>query len=178
MIFADLLNALVAPLNNDAYFADPASLVKWIAENRMDLLSELDSSLAKTGIGGVVAVSSVQDGERGSEIIVTILGQIHEIPLINRAPSGSKKTAFDVGVKALSIWGDRSWSPNRDVWSPLEFKGLELTDVDEEYGRVTWSLRMETRTMLEIVPTLLGDGGTKLFTDELGRPLLVSPINP
>jgi hypothetical protein len=138
-LFDQLQSDLVEPLNNDAYFADPAKLAKILPENRMDLLSELDASLAKTGVGGVVAVSTIQDGQVGREIIVTVVLQVHEIPLLNRAPSGSGKTAFNLCVKAMTIWGNRSWSPDQDVWSAMEFKGLELTDVDEEFGRVTWT---------------------------------------
>lgn len=178
MLFDDLQTALVAQLNSDAYFTDPAKQVNCLAENRMDLLSELDTSLAKCGVGVVVACSSIQDGERGKEIVVSIVAQVHEIPLLNRAPSGSGKTAFNLCVKAMTIWGNRSWSPDPDVWSAMEFKGLELTDVDEEFGRVVWSVRYEIRTQLEIVFSLLADEQNRIFVDEIGRPLLVSPVNP
>jgi hypothetical protein len=181
MIFDDLQTSLVAALNNDAYFTEPTKLVRVMAENRMDLESELNASLLKMGVGGIVSVPSVVDGERGTEIIVRPTLTIYEIPHLNRASdgSGSGKTGFNIGVKAMTIWGHRMWTPKEDTWQKLEFKGLDLTDVDEKTGMVTWTLSYETRTYLEIVwPILGGEGANQILTDELGRALLVTPTDP
>jgi hypothetical protein len=179
MIFDDFHTALVAPLNNDAYFSHPARPVKVIPENRMDLQSELNTALMKTGAGGVVAVASILDGLHGTEVVVTPVLQIYEVPLVNRGKKGSQKTALNIGVKAMSIWGNRSWSPDRNVWGPMEFKGLDLTEVDPEHGLVIWTLRYEVRTYLETILPLLGnESQNQIFVDEAGRPLLVSPTDP
>ncbi|HTG44936.1 MAG TPA: hypothetical protein VK633_10430 [Verrucomicrobiae bacterium] len=176
MIFDDLQSALVARLNWDAYFSEPTIGVTALAENRMDLLSELDIALAKGGLAVVVAITRVILDEHGAAL-VTITLQVHEIPLINRAASGTQKTALGVLVKAKSLW-DKPWSPDPDVWSHLEFVRFELTGVDEEYARVTWTIEFQVRTYLETVVEVLATASGRPLATASGAQLLVSPTAP
>lgn len=175
MIFSDLQNAVVARLNWDAYFADPDKGATVLAENRMDLIHELDASLARLGVCAVVVTPRVTPGENDTTSVRVVL-LIHEIPIINRDTSGSQKAAQDLGAKAMALLTD--WTPNEDMWSPLEFQGLELTDVDETYGRITWSAEFITYTMLELLITLLDDESDNVLINESGETLLVSPTDP
>lgn len=177
MIFTDLQNALVARLMGDAYFGAPETGVLAIAENRMDLLAELDQQLARCGLGVVVAIGQIASGEHGNdsvtEAIVTITSQVHEIPAINRAEGGTQKTALDVLVKHLSLWG-APWRPS-DGWSPLQFTNFSLLEVDQDFGRITWQIEFQTRTFLEtVVEALATESGLPLGT-EAGELLINSP---
>jgi hypothetical protein len=180
MIFKELLEALVGRLQWDAYFSDPATGVAAIGENRMELVTELDNALAKCGIGALVAIRDVRAGERASktgyDVVVTIVLEISEVPLINRGLGGAQKWALDVGTKAMSLWGD-GWCPG-EMWSPMEFKSLGLTGFDDEHGRLVWTLEMETRTFLETAVFVLADEEDEVLSGAESEALLTSPTEP
>lgn len=180
MIFDDLLNTLVARLNNDAFFSDPAKGLQVIAANRMDLLTEVDIALNKLGIVAVLEVTRVvpdQIGAYHGSVVVTLTLQVHEIPLLNRAESGSQKTAQQCLVKSRSLW-DRPWTPDRDVWSPLQLQSFQMTSVDEATAMVVWSMEYTTMTMLEtVVEVLATESGVPLVTQSQEN-LFVSPTAP
>jgi hypothetical protein len=177
MVFDDLLTKLVERLNWDAFFSDPDKGVRVIAENRMDLLNEVDVALAKLGMAVVVAITRVtpdETGAYGGAIVVTVTLQAHEIPLINRAESGTQKTAQQILVKSKSLW-DRPWTPDRDVWSPLEFQSYQLTDADAQNARVIWTIDYVTRTCLETVVEVLATESGRPLVTQASENLLVSP---
>jgi hypothetical protein len=177
MVFDDLLTKLVERLNGDAFFSDPDKGVRAIAENRMDLLNELDVALAKLGLAVVIAITRVSPDEQGAyggAIVVGITVQAHEIPPINRAESGTQKTVTQILVKCKSLW-DRPWTPDRDVWSPIEFLSFALTDADEQNARVIWTMEFQTRTCLETVVEVLATASDQPLGTENSEPLLVSP---
>jgi hypothetical protein len=105
---------------------------------------------------------------------VTITLQVHEIPSLNRAATGAKKTAQQVLVKSKSLW-DRPWTPDRDVWSALEFAGYRFTDIDRENACVIWTIQYKTRTCLETVVEVLATASEQPLGTENSEPLLVSP---
>lgn len=178
MVFDDLLSALVARLNTDAFFTDPSKGVQAIAANRMDLLTEADVALAKIGMVCVVEITRVipdQQGAYHGAVIVTVTVQVHEVPFVNRAESGSQKTAQQVLCKCKSLW-DRPWCPvSRDVWDALRLARFELADTDEATGRVTWQMDFETRTMLETVVQVLATEGNRPLVTENNEALVNSP---
>lgn len=177
MVFDDLQQKLVDRLNWDAFFSAPIKGVRALAENRMNLQTELDTALSKLGLAVVVAITRVSAAEIGAlagGVAVTVTLQVHEVPLINRASSGTQKTASQVLVKALSLWG-RPWTPDRDVWSQMEFAGFSLANVDEEYGLITWTIEFQIFTMLETVVHVLATEGDRPLVTENEEMLLVSP---
>ncbi|ODU25079.1 MAG: hypothetical protein ABS95_01110 [Verrucomicrobia bacterium SCN 57-15] len=177
MIFDELKTAVVQALNNDAYFSDPDAPVTVLEENRMDFYSEFEAALGKSGVGAMVSISQIRDGEVGTEIVVTVLIQFHEIPLFNRGDGGTKKPASSLAMKALAILGNRSLRLAR-IWSPLIFRNLALTDVDESRAMVTWSLEYEVRTLLHEIVTVMTTENNKVLVTETGKALILSPTEP
>lgn len=177
MIFDDLLTKLVDRLNSDAFFSDPARGVKAIAENRMDLLSELDVALQRLGVAAVLAITDVNPSEVGADhggtiVTVTIIAQ--EIPLLNRAETGSGKTPQQILVKAISLFA-RPWSPDVDAWSPAEFAGFAFIGADADTASTQWSIKFNFRTYLEtVVHVLATESGVPLVTSAQQN-LLISP---
>lgn len=178
-VFDTLLSTLVARLQIDAFFSDPAKGLPVLAENRMDLLNEIDTGLARLGIVVVVAITQVQPDQVGAwhgAVVVTVTVAGKEIPAINRDASGAQKTAQQTVIKVKSLW-DRPWTPDRDVWSPAEFAGFSLTDVDEANAAINWAMQFNFRTMLEtVVPVLATEAGAPLVTQNKEN-LMVSPTS-
>jgi len=152
-VLDDLLAALVARLEQDTVFSDPESGVRAVPENSMDLLAEVDNSLAKLGLALVVAITGVVPAEQGAyqgSVMITVSAQAHEIVPINRAreESESKLTGLQLLMLAKALW-DRPWSPDPDVFSTVYFARLDMTEVDQEHARVIWTLEMQVFTILQ-----------------------------
>ena len=173
MIFSTLQNAIVTRLLWDAYFTLPTAKVTALAENALDLLSEYEKAIGKFGIAAIVATPSVTPGERIDLATVTIVIGICEHVSVNRGRGGANKPASDVGAKAMALL--RNWSPNADLWAPLQFVSFGRVGEDEKTGADYWELTMLTQTMLELFVTVLGTEDDVAIGDENEAALIVSP---
>lgn len=181
MVLDDCLAALVARLSGDAFFSDPAKGVAVLAENRMDLSSELDTQLARLGMVLVVAITNVAPDQIGADhgcVIVETTAVAMEVPFINRADSGTQKTAQQILVKLLSLWG-RPWSPDRDAWSPSEFAGYVMSEANADNASITWQIKFNWRTCLEtVVPCFEVGDGKRVFVNQDGENVYEHPTDP
>lgn len=178
MIFSQYQQAVRDRLLSDAWFADDSTTLSGVpvlAEDRQDLATEVNNSLYKLGIVGVVLEPQVRSGERGNEAIVTTILSFAEAVNSNRARDNAK-TAQQACAKALALLLE--WTPDEDVWTPLQFVKLEPAGVSEDGSVVLWALEMTTLTDLEVaIFVVANEGGTPL-ADQHGNPLLVSPTDP
>ena len=176
MLFDQFVADCVERLMWDAWFADPDSGLNVLAENRMDLLHEFERRIAEKGIVGLVTLTGVVPGERGTSVF-TVRLDVHEIPAINRGDAGTKKTAGEAACKAISLW--KEWSPAEGAFSRLENPVWRLADVDEANARIVWALEMTCVTYLETVVQVLGDPATgEVLVSENDESLAVSPTDP
>lgn len=189
MLAEDLHKALADRLTGDVWFSDPGRRVAVAREDQMDLLAEYELAVAKMGIVAVVSTLTVTPGDQG-EMVFGVALQVHESPAVNRGRGGSGKTGMATCWKALGLWtwaDDRTatesdprprWSPDANVWSPLEFRGLRLLEVDGESGRVVWSLECATRCWLAPGLDVVGNQNDAWIGDETGAAMLSTPAGP
>ena len=175
MILEDLQKGIADRLLWDAYFTEPGKVVAVIEENPMDLATEFDTALAKgSGAAVVVARPSVTPTERVDlmDIAVTLL--ISENVTLNRAKSGSGKTASSIAIKALALL--RHWSPDEDLWAPFLLQNLAPLGSDDD-GCDHWTLELKTQTVFDLLVTMLGTERGTAIGDEAGTGLIVSPTS-
>lgn len=175
MIFNDLLNALVARLQWDAYFSESAFPITVIGDDAIDWTGAMETALAAQGVACLISLRRVAIGDRGLAII-GVQADFTELPLVNKALA-NRKSALYAAVKAMSVWGHR-WTPDEDVWNEMEFLSLELTRIEKETGQLVWTLQFRITTYLETVFSILSSGGEVALVNEAGAPLITSPTEP
>ncbi len=178
MIFTTLELDALKRLTNDAW----CNGINLVALNQnANPIGAFDTGTAQLGLGGVVSVEGIKTltvghPRNGIELSCNVVLRVREIPLKNRRTEGFK-TAFDLAVKAMSLWGN-GWSPNFGVWQFLRLISCDMTEVDDAKGRITWTMVMETKTHLGTITYVLGNQSGDILVNQNQEPLLVSPTNP
>ena len=154
MIFSDLQTAVVARLLWDAYFTETGKEVAVLPENALDLLSEYEKAIAKTGgIVVIIGTPVITETEGIDRVQVAISVHVAENVALNRGKKGTQKVAADVGAKAMALL--RNWTPNEDLWARIYFRSFQRIGEDEQ-GCDHWQLDLYTYTQLDLLVTALG----------------------
>lgn len=148
--FLALKGAVKTRLDANSYFSDSASVtpnpISVITEDEGDLATQISKAIDRIGLSVVIAITDVlgNDAEHSAQPQVSIV--ITELSIINRAGTGTQKSAVAVGVKAWAgLW---KWAA-ADYWAPFIFKSLKLVEADPDKSFVIWELIMETSILLE-----------------------------
>ena len=142
MLFTSLQAAIASKLQARAWF-NSVPLVKIVEEDHENLKTEVDKSLARLGVLGIVAVTDITSDD-GENVECQVTVQICEY--VNLQKKIDRKRSLDCVVEVLGAL--KGWQP-ADCWTPLRHTGSHYKGV-MELGCVVWEVTFTTRTFLNI----------------------------
>ena len=143
-LFTDLQERIAGRLMAEDYLAaNPA--VKVSTEKDGDVGSAIDRGLKGNGLALVVMTPRVARRENLKDgLAVTVLVGVAENPMVNRGPTGTRKSANDVALVVMSALWD--WTPS-GAWAPLDF--VDRTTDESTVDLVAYAVRFETWICVE-----------------------------
>ena len=146
-MLTELQTAICAYLNGDAWFATVGKVVSVLPEDKQDLVQEISNALAGIGVCVIVSTPKMVVGEHNHQVNVSVVLSVIESPLMNRASSGTGRTAGQISEHALACM--LLTQIGGDSWTPLELIRMEMAGATEQ-GQLIWELEMRTSTNLSV----------------------------
>lgn len=143
MLFLSLQSAVAGKLQARKYF-NTGPLVKIVEEDHEDLKTEIEKSVAKMSVLGVVTVADITSDD-GENVECQVTVQLSDA--VNLRKKVDRKRVLDCVVEVLGAL--KGWQPGDD-WTPLKHTGSHYKGV-LEMGCVVWEVTFTTRTYISVV---------------------------